>query len=68
VAATSWREVTLIWPEPAGGAYSLLVDGDAAVDGTDVVVTPVKAVLHRVAVVTDSEPDGPSCITVLPTT
>lgn len=44
--------VTLLWPptdetEPAG--FTLLVDGAAARDGDDLVVTPTGAVLHRPA-------------------
>lgn len=47
--------VTLVFPplEPRG--YTLLVDGSAAVDAEDVVVTPTSAVLHRPA----SHADGP---------
>ena len=45
-------QVTLLWPpteatEPAG--FTLLVDGTAARDGDDLVVTPTGAVLHRPA-------------------
>ena len=44
--------VTLLWPptgatEPTG--FTLLVDGTAARDGDDLVVTPTWAVLHRPA-------------------
>ena len=44
--------VTLLWPpteatEPAG--FTLLVDGTAAREGDDLVVTPTWAVLHRPA-------------------
>lgn len=41
--------VTLLYPplEPRG--FSLLVDGTAAVEGDDVVVTPTGAVLHKPA-------------------
>lgn len=56
--------VTLVWPAPPGGAYSLLVDGTARVlpgdDGT-VTVEPAKGVLHRVA---DAAGSGPTCLPV----
>ena len=44
-------EVTMVFPHPQPGRYSLIVDGTAAVtaDG-DVVVTPSYAVLHRPAI------------------
>lgn len=48
--AAAHADVTLMWPptgrtEPAG--FTLLVDGTAAIDGEDVLVTPSWAVLHR---------------------
>lgn len=48
--AAAHPDVTLMWPptghtEPAG--FTLLVDGTAAIDGEDVLVTPSWAVLHR---------------------
>lgn len=56
--------VTLLWPAPPGGAYSLVVDGAAAVapgeDGT-VEVEPTSGVLHRVA---DASGTGPTCLPV----
>jgi hypothetical protein len=54
-------DVTLLW-SPAPDGYSLIVDGPAALRGDEVVVTPVRAVLHRTVV---ADPAGPSCITVL---
>ena len=47
--AAARPQVTLAFPGPDGGAYSLIVDGDAAVDGDLVRVTPTWAVLHRPA-------------------
>ena len=41
--------VTLAFPGTTGEAYSLIVDGDAAVAGDDCVITPTRAVLHRPA-------------------
>lgn len=59
--------VTLVWAAPPGAAYSLIVDGDAAlVDGEPaptLAIRPSAAVLHRVA---GAEGEGPSCIPVLP--
>jgi hypothetical protein len=44
------RSVALLWPAYEPGGYSLIVDATASVDGTDVVLTATKAVLHRPAV------------------
>jgi hypothetical protein len=58
--------VSMLWSPPAGGEYSLIVDGTAEAQERDearvVVIRPSRAVLHRVANAPD---DGPSCITVL---
>ena len=53
------RDVTLLWPPPAPGGYSLIVDGSAAVTdaGGDAVrlgVVPDRALLHR-----EADPDSP---------
>ncbi len=47
--------VTVLFPPLAQRGYTLLVDGEAVVDGDDVLVTPSGAVLHRPA----SHSDGP---------
>ena len=58
-------DVTLLWPPPPGGDYSLIVDGDAVVatgpSGPEVVVRPRSAVQHRVA---GAPGDGPGCVAV----
>ena len=41
--------VTMVFPHPAAGEYSLIVDGTASADGDDLVVVPSHAVLHRPA-------------------
>ena len=41
--------VTLVFPPPTPDGMSLLVDGDATVDGAAVTVTPTWAVRHRAA-------------------
>lgn len=38
---------TLLFPPLEAGGLTLLVDGSAAVDGDDVVLTPSSAILHR---------------------
>jgi len=56
--------VALLWPRSPDGAYSLIVDGLAAADSrndAEVVVTPCRAVLHRLA---DATGDGPTCLPV----
>ncbi|MDH4146576.1 MAG: pyridoxamine 5'-phosphate oxidase family protein [Acidimicrobiia bacterium] len=45
--ASSRSLVSLLWPATEAGGYNLIVDGDAALDGDDIVVTPTWAVLHR---------------------
>ena len=41
--------VGLVWPPQIPSDYSLIVDGQAAVDGDRVRITPTRAVLHRPA-------------------
>ncbi|MDP2290317.1 MAG: pyridoxamine 5'-phosphate oxidase family protein [Actinomycetota bacterium] len=41
--------VTMVFPHPQPGGYSLIVDGAAAVVNDEVVLTPTDAVLHRPA-------------------
>lgn len=42
--------VTLLWPAVEAGDHSLIVDGEARLDGDDhVIVTVINAVLHRPA-------------------
>lgn len=45
--------VTLAFPGASGTDFSLIVDGDARVDGDRVEVTPTWAVMHRPALTTD---------------
>jgi hypothetical protein len=44
-------DVTLLWPGPGTGAFSLIVDAVATVDDSaeTVTLTPTRAVLHRPA-------------------
>lgn len=59
-------DVSVLWPTLSPGAYSLIVDGHATVEGTEVVVAPSRAVLHRTPVGSSgADPSAPSCITVL---
>jgi hypothetical protein len=52
---TARRDVTMVFPHPVPGEYSLILDGqavaDAGADGTggSVAFTPTHAVLHRPA-------------------
>lgn len=41
--------VTLLWPPPEPGGYSLIIDGTAAIVGDRLDVVPQRAVLHRPA-------------------
>lgn len=47
--------VTVLFPPLRQRGYTLLVDGEASLDGEDVVVAPTGAVLHRPA----AHSDGP---------
>jgi hypothetical protein len=53
-------DVSLLWPPPERGGYSLIVDGTAEVDDGALRLTPTKAVLHRPALQGD-EPEEGSC-------
>lgn len=41
--------ISLLWPPHEPGGYSMIVDGDAHVDGDELVVVPTTGVLHRPA-------------------
>ena len=45
--------VTMLFPGTTGEEFSLIVDGDAAVEGDHLLVTPTWAVLHRPAIPTE---------------
>ncbi len=47
--ATARPHVSLLWPPLDVADYSLIVDGDATVDGSTITITPTRAVRHRPA-------------------
>jgi hypothetical protein len=51
--ATARPNVTLLFPGATGADFSVIVDGDAHVEGDRLEVTPTWAVLHRPALATD---------------
>lgn len=53
--AAAHPDVTLVWPPRTDGGYTLIVDGRAALTADGLLVTPVRAVLHRPA-----EPGAPT--------
>lgn len=60
------RDVTLLWPPPEPGGYSLIVDGEASVsiengagDAVALEVVPTRALLHRDA---DSPEAAKGCL------
>jgi hypothetical protein len=60
------RDVTLLWPPPEPGGYSLIVDGTAELTDTDdeaarLGVVPTRALLHREAVA-DSPEAAKGCL------
>ena len=40
-------QATVLWPPRATDGFSLIVDADAAVEGSELRLTPTGAVLHR---------------------
>lgn len=57
---------TLLWSAAPGGDYCLIVDGDAvAAENDELVITPTRAVLHRVA---GASQDLASCVRIVPGT
>src|SRR5690242_9771236 len=60
--------VSLLYPVRSDGDYSLIVDGTATVTSTALLVTPVKAVLHRPAAAPDPARAGceADCVPLLP--
>ena len=59
--ATDRPDVTLVWPPPKPDGFSLLVDGEARVDGSTITVAPTKAILHRPAAGPDGRRAGSDC-------
>ena len=51
--------VSLVFPPTNTDGYSLIVDGDATVDGSTVRITPTRGVLHRPAHAPTGSSDGP---------
>lgn len=47
--AEAHPSVTLVWPPTEPGGYSLIVDGDAALNGAGLELSASRAVLHRPA-------------------
>jgi hypothetical protein len=47
--AAARGSISLVWPPRAAGDFSLIVDGNASVEGQTLTVTPTRAVLHRAA-------------------
>src|SRR5262245_47184324 len=65
--------VSLLFPVRSAGDYSLIVDGRASADGQRLLIAPLKAVLHRPAVVSVAAPAadsasacGADCVPLLP--
>lgn len=54
--------VTLLWPPPDDGGYSLIVDGEAAAADDGVLVSPSRAVLHRAAAAPQQPADDGACV------
>ena len=69
--ATDPREhpqVSLLWPPAEPGGYALIVDGTAVAKGTELVVRPTRAVMHRRGAPADPPLSACSsdCVPILP--
>lgn len=53
--------VTVLFAPLAQRGYTLLVDGEASVEGDDVLINPTSAVLHRPAAHADGPPPPHGC-------
>ena len=42
--------VSMVFPHPQAGGYSLIVDGEAELSGDELLVRPSNAILHRPAI------------------
>lgn len=62
--AAERRLVSLLWAPVSDDGFSLIVDGEAAVDGDRVAVRPARAVLHRQASPA-GEASSSDCVAVL---
>ncbi|MEQ1701260.1 MAG: pyridoxamine 5'-phosphate oxidase family protein [Ilumatobacteraceae bacterium] len=51
--AATEPQVTMVFPHPAPGGFSLIVDGIAQVDGDQLSIAPQHAILHRPAISAD---------------
>ena len=47
--ARARSRIAVLWPPHSADGFSLIVDADASVDGSELRLTPTKAVLHRPA-------------------
>jgi hypothetical protein len=56
--------VTLLWPPAEVDGYTLIVDGEGVVDGEQVRVEPMKALLHRPAPGASINECGHDCVAV----
>lgn len=58
--------VTLVWPPPDAGGFSLIVDGEAKSGDGAITVTPTKAILHRPATDDVGRRTGSDCQPISP--
>lgn len=58
--------LSVMWPAPDAAAYGLFLDGSGEVLGSEVVITPTRAVLHRAGAATSATTSacGSDCITL----
>lgn len=54
--------LTLLWPTPTDGGYSLIVDGEAELLDDGMRVAPARAVLHRAAAAPAQHADDAACV------
>lgn len=59
--AATRPDVTLLWPTNEDGGFSLIVDGSAKLEGEQISIRPVAAILHRTLPADDDGVTGSEC-------
>jgi len=63
--ASARPDVTLLWPAREGGGFCLIVDGRASVEGEEMTIRPISAILHRSHAASEDHPEGSECEHIL---
>jgi hypothetical protein len=63
--ASARPDVTLLWPAREDGGFCLIVDGRASVEGEEMTIRPISAILHRSHAASEDRPEGSQCEHIL---